>query len=75
VRLALVVAGSVADITLHDQVADEIRRAMAAGEASPDERLPPANDLPAVLVVNANTVLRALRILRDEGLTFGAADT
>lgn len=56
------------DIALHDQVAAEIRRAIAAGEASPGQRLPPAKDLAAVLGVNSNTVLRALRILRDEGL-------
>ena len=53
---------------LHDQVAGEIRRAIAEGEAGPGERLPPARDLAAVLEVNTNTVLRALRILRDEGL-------
>lgn len=53
---------------LHDQVAAEIRRAIADGEALPGERLPPARDLAAVLGVNANTVLRALRLLRDEGL-------
>jgi GntR family transcriptional regulator len=53
---------------LHDQVAGEIRRAIADGEAKPGERLPPARDLAAVLGVNANTVLRALRLLRDEGL-------
>lgn len=56
------------DIALHDQVAAEIRRAIADGEAAPGERLPPAKDLAAVLGVNANTVLRALRLLRDEGL-------
>ena len=56
------------EIALHDQVAAEIRRAIAAGEASPGERLPPAKDLAAVLGVNTNTVLRALRLLRDEGL-------
>lgn len=50
------------------QVAGEIRRAIAEGEAGPGERLPPAKDLAAVLGVNANTVLRALRELRDEGL-------
>jgi GntR family transcriptional regulator len=53
---------------LHIQVAAEIRRAIADGEARPGERLPPARDLAAVLGVNANTVLRALRVLRDEGL-------
>jgi GntR family transcriptional regulator len=53
---------------LHDQVAAEIRRAIAEGEAGPGERLPLAKDLAAVLGVNKNTVLRALHILRDEGL-------
>ena len=53
---------------LHEQVAAEIRRAIAEGEARPGERLPPARDLAAVLGVNTNTVLRALRQLRDEGL-------
>jgi len=55
-------------LDLHDQVAAEIRRAIADGEARPGERLPPARDLAAVLGVNTNTVLRALRLLRDEGL-------
>jgi GntR family transcriptional regulator len=55
-------------IDLHEQVAAEIRRAIADGEAQPGERLPPARDLAAVLGVNTNTVLRALRALRDDGL-------
>jgi DNA-binding transcriptional regulator YhcF (GntR family) len=55
-------------LDLHEQVAGEIRRAIADGEAKPGERLPPAKDLAAVLGVNTNTVLRALRQLRDEGL-------
>jgi GntR family transcriptional regulator len=55
-------------VLLHDQVAAEIRRAIAEGEAGPGERLPLAKDLAAVLGVNKNTVLRALHILRDEGL-------
>src|SRR5438309_2932156 len=53
---------------LFEQVAGEIRRAIADGEAKPGERLPPARDLAAVIGVNTNTVLRALRSLRGEGL-------
>jgi GntR family transcriptional regulator len=53
---------------LFEQVAAEIRRSIADGEAKPGERLPPAKDLAAVLGVNTNTVLRSLRVLRDEGL-------
>jgi len=55
-------------LDLHEQVAGEIRRAIADGEARPGERLPPARDLAAVLGVNTNTVLRALCELRDEGM-------
>ena len=53
---------------LYEQVAGEIRRAIADGEAKPGERLPPAKDLAAILDVNTNTVLRSLRVFRDEGL-------
>jgi GntR family transcriptional regulator len=45
-------------LELHEQVAGQIRRAIADGEAKPGERLPPAKDLAAVLGVNT----------RDEGL-------
>lgn len=53
---------------LHDQVAAQIRRSIADGEAHPGDRLPPARDLAAVAGVNTNTALRALRTLREEGL-------
>jgi GntR family transcriptional regulator len=53
---------------LHEQVAAEIRRAIGEGEAEPGQRLPPARDFAAVLGVNRNTVFRAFRLLRDEGL-------
>ena len=55
-------------VPLWEQVAAALRRAIAEGEARSGERLPPAKDLAAVLGVNANTVFRALRTLREEGL-------
>ncbi|MEV0258555.1 GntR family transcriptional regulator [Streptomyces sp. NPDC050732] len=53
---------------LHEQVAGAIRRAIAEGECGPGDRLPPARELSQALGVNANTVLRGLRTLRDEGV-------
>jgi GntR family transcriptional regulator len=57
-----------APVALHNQVAAEIRRAIAEGEANPGDRLPPAVDFATVLGVNKNTVIRAFRMLRDEGI-------
>jgi GntR family transcriptional regulator len=53
---------------LYLQVAAELRREIAEGEAKPGQRLPPARDMAAVLGINQNTMFRALRHLRDEGL-------
>lgn len=53
---------------LHEQVAAQIREAIADGEAKPGDRLPSARHLAAATGVNTNTVLRAVRLLRDEGL-------
>ncbi|MGD0312128.1 MAG: GntR family transcriptional regulator [Acidimicrobiales bacterium] len=50
------------------QVAADLRREIADGEIKPGERLPPARDLAAVTGVNQNTMFRALRELRDEGI-------
>jgi GntR family transcriptional regulator len=57
-----------APVPLYEQAAAELRRAIADGEVRPGQRMPLAKDLAAVLGVNKNTVLRALRQLRDEGL-------
>jgi GntR family transcriptional regulator len=67
-ELALAAVSRVDATPLHEQVAAAIRRAISDGEAGPGDRIPQARDLAAVLGVNRNTVLRALRLLRDEGL-------
>lgn len=55
-------------VPLHEQVAAELRRDISEGQATPGQRLPPARDMAAVLGVHPNTVFRALRVLRDEGI-------
>ena len=54
-------------VALHEQVAAETRKAIADGEAA-GETLPSSKYLATVVGVNQNTVLRALRIPRDEGI-------
>jgi GntR family transcriptional regulator len=54
------------DAPLHEQVAAAIRHDISAGDIRPGGRLPPARDMAAVLGVHPNTVLRAVRMLRDE---------
>lgn len=53
---------------LHEQVAGALRRAIGEGSYRPGDRLPPAREIAGVLGINPNTVLRALRDLRDEGV-------
>nr|WP_033424176.1 GntR family transcriptional regulator [Actinomadura flavalba] len=53
---------------LHEQVAGAVRRAVGEGAYGPGDRLPSARELGGALGINANTVLRAFRELRDEGI-------
>ena len=53
---------------LYAQLVASLRRAISTGEVATGDTLPSAADLAASLDLNRNTVLRAYRELRDDGL-------
>ncbi|MDE0234523.1 MAG: GntR family transcriptional regulator [bacterium] len=53
---------------LHEQLAGQVRRAIATRALVEGEKLPPAREVARGLGVNMHTVLRAFQTLRDEGL-------
>lgn len=56
------------DVPLEDQIHQGIRRAIARGHVRAGQELPSVRQLGADLGVHWNTVARAYRRLRDEGL-------
>ncbi|WP_082763579.1 GntR family transcriptional regulator [Frondihabitans sp. PAMC 28766] len=64
----LVVLDYRSEIPLGKQIANQVRRAIAAGELRPGERLPSARRLGESVDVNMHTVLGAYAALRDQGV-------
>jgi len=56
---------------IYQQLAQQIREAIARGELESDAELPSVRQLSSELVVNPNTVARAYRELEREGLLVG----
>lgn len=52
---------------VYRQVADQVRRLIAAGDLSPGVVMPPVRRLAGDLGVNLNTIARAYRLLESEG--------
>ncbi|TWT44003.1 HTH-type transcriptional repressor YtrA [Phycisphaerae bacterium RAS1] len=57
-------------VPIYQQIADELRRAIAAGVYRSGEMLPSQRALAVKLVVNPNTVQRAYDELERAGITF-----
>ena len=55
------------DVPVYEQIADDLRRRIAASELAPGLPLPPVRTLASDLGVNLNTVARAYRLLEEEG--------
>jgi DNA-binding transcriptional regulator YhcF (GntR family) len=55
-------------IPLEDQIRSEIQRAVAQGDVKPGDSLPSVRQLAGDLGIHWNTVARAYRRLRDDGL-------
>jgi GntR family transcriptional regulator len=52
----------------YKRVAADLREKIASGELLPGEQIPPVPRLIETYQVSRNTALRALRVLKDEGM-------
>ncbi len=55
-------------VPIHRQIADQLRRSVAAGLLASGDRLPSVRELAARLLVNPNTVAKVYRDLERDGL-------
>ncbi len=55
-------------VPIYQQIADELRRGIAAGRYLPGRALPSESEIAATLGVARLTVRKAVRVLADEGL-------
>jgi len=55
------------EVPVYEQVADQVRRLVAAGALDPGTALPSVRQLAGDLGVNLNTIARAYRLLENEG--------
>jgi DNA-binding transcriptional regulator YhcF (GntR family) len=65
--LAMLLVNRAAEAAVYEQIADDLRRRISAGELTPGASLPPVRTLASDLGVNLNTVARAYRLLEEEG--------
>jgi GntR family transcriptional regulator len=59
---------SASRLPIYQQLAQQVREAIARGDLKPDEQLPSVRQLSRDLVINPNTVARAYTELEREGL-------
>jgi len=55
-------------LPVYDQVARQVKFAVAGGVLAPDARIPSVRELARALAINPNTVARAYRHLQDDGV-------
>jgi len=56
------------DTPIYQQIAHNVRRSIAIGSIRKGEQIPSVREVAGLLNVNPNTVLRAYRILEEEGI-------